>query len=226
MTVNEAASKTFVIDHEDDDVDNTKHNLVPAFSTFFKQKDETNCPVKSCTLLKAGCQSPHSAAGMGENIAMAETSPWTITIMDNVLAGYTPQKMCIMCDNEYQKIYLDDISVSQTARCIDKITAKAWTQSAPWEYVKDAPAKTFTTGFADFVTNNDMDKANFCNPTSCSLKESDCTTNWDSVKNKGINMNPTTKALRHTQQLHGFIYKACVSCSNKYNTVTSPFTVI
>jgi len=130
-----------------------------------------------------------------------------------------------MCDNEYQKIYLDDISVSQTARCIDKITAKAWTQTKPWEYVKNAPVKTFTTGWGDFVTNNDMDK-NFCNPTSCSLKKSDCTTNWDSINNKGISMDSTSKALKHTQQLHGFNYKACVSCKNNFNTVTSPFTVI
>jgi len=176
------------------------------FEKFFINNEKKLCPVTTCKLLKKGCATAWDG-GDGNNIQMAATAPWAVTIKDNTFDGYGASEMCVECDNEYQKIYYDNVQIKQTARCIGKLVPKTFTAlNQPWEWRATATPIVFATGWKDFFKNTDPDAEkvglvapNGCNPTKCSVMKDDCTTPWDFTKESGFTMDPSTFALSYTR---------------------------
>jgi len=80
---------------------------------------------------------------------MAATAPWAITIKDNTFAGYGPDEMCVVCDNEYQIIQFDQLKITQTGRCINKLTALNFPTPATKEY--KIGSAVIAPSFASFI---------------------------------------------------------------------------
>jgi len=70
--------------------------IVSGFGEFFENADAKNCPVKYCKLYNPDCKTLHSQ----DNLKMDATSPWKITIGDNVENGYQ-DAACMVCGNEW-----------------------------------------------------------------------------------------------------------------------------
>ena len=68
--------------------------IAPSFTSFFKNDDAEHCPVRSCVLLNKGCLTKYTKA----NIKMSSTTPWTISVGDDVQNGYTDET-CVQCTN-------------------------------------------------------------------------------------------------------------------------------
>lgn len=131
MTQKNNQKEAEIYDHDDfnKNADQKEIMFANGFSEFFVNSQSTYCPIKSCTLFKKDCQTAWDG-GDGNNISMDTASPWAITIKDNTFEGYGPDEMCIMCDNEYQKIYYDKLKITQTGRCVKKLFAKSFSVSA------------------------------------------------------------------------------------------------
>ena len=69
------------------------------WSNFFKTTDATNCPASSCALYDSSCQTPlaSSSENNKDNIIMTSTSPWQLSALNNVAAGYDVS-VCIKCE--------------------------------------------------------------------------------------------------------------------------------
>jgi len=135
--------------------------------------DEEQCPIIKCELKAKDCKATWNG-GDGNNIEMAATAPWAITIKDNTFAGYGPDEMCVVCDNEYQIIQFDQLKITQTGRCIDKLDTKALVvPNLPLKWDGAVDATTFAAGWSSYMTNTDTD-ATMCKPTNCEARKADC----------------------------------------------------
>ena len=79
MRQNPNAPGPITYDHND------KNNKVfpNGFDKFFVNDDQINCPVDNCKLMKKGCDSEYDG-GDGNNVAMMQKSPWSVTINHHI----------------------------------------------------------------------------------------------------------------------------------------------
>lgn len=126
---------------------------------FFKSADKEKCPVKTCTMKQKDCETNF----VNDNVSMATTAPWALTILDDTFAGYGPYEACVVCDNEFQTIRYDQISITQEGRCIDKLEKKTlegdgWPKPL-WEYDQNAQKtpEVFVDSWTRLFNNKDPD---------------------------------------------------------------------
>jgi hypothetical protein len=65
--------------------DGERIQLGKGFEDYFHNSDDKICPVKSCKLLNAGCQ---SQMRNNENVKISKEEPWTIDYSQNTKFGY------------------------------------------------------------------------------------------------------------------------------------------
>jgi len=151
--------------------DDTRDNKIFAngFEQFFvnvggkhgidNNMDEEQCPIIKCELKAKGCKAEFDG-GDGANVVMAETAPWAVTIKDNNFNAYT-DNICVQCDNEYQIIQFDQLKITQTGRCIDKLDSKVLTtngKSDPLGYISEGADTVFAASWKSYMTNTDVDQ--------------------------------------------------------------------
>jgi len=93
MEINPSAPKDMIV-YSHDDAESGNQVYSDGFKKFFVNNEKKLCPITSCKLLKAGCATAWDG-GDGNNIEMAATAPWAITIKDNTFAGYGADEMCV-----------------------------------------------------------------------------------------------------------------------------------
>jgi len=77
------------------DEDEKEVQLGVGWKSFFKNNDETVCPITSCSLKAPGCKSSYK----GNQLKMNETAPWVIyTKVDDIKSDEV--SACIQCSHE------------------------------------------------------------------------------------------------------------------------------
>lgn len=154
-----------------------------ATSTYFVNKNTKKCPVTECEVRDSSCKVPLT------DITAGQKSPFSLSAMTNVTAGYN-QQICLICKNKHESA-LVKFNVSQPAcattkncpvttckgqlqkneKTIKNISFK-YTQSNVPQAVQNTtvtPALLMTA--KDLFINKDQAK---CPITKCVLMENDC----------------------------------------------------
>ena len=100
--------------------------ITKGWSSFFKNSDETNCPISSCSLLEPGCSQPYTKT----SLAVSSSAPFVVERGLAVTAGVA-EKVCIKCKNKDQEITSDNFSVTQTGACLATLSASGAQFTAP-----------------------------------------------------------------------------------------------
>jgi len=96
----------------------------------------------------------------------------------------------------------------------------------PLEYSDKDQNTQISQGWTDFFKNTDT--GGECAVSSCSLKQADCKTAWDTVNKPGIDMQKTAPFKIEASQNIILGIKdetACVVCKNKHQTISNTFKV-
>ena len=77
------------------------------WKSFFKNTDETNCPLVECQLQKQGCKEKYD----GSNIQISTSAPYQLTATTNAILGYK-ETICYTCKTGHASIQKDNFEVS------------------------------------------------------------------------------------------------------------------
>jgi hypothetical protein len=136
------------------------------FADFFTNPFESFCgAITTCSLKVAGCGSAYSAG----NLAITANTG-AITGKQNVAAGYE-DTVCIRCENTHGSfVDHDNWKVTQAPDCSTLVAGSLTNQV--FDYSASATATTVYTG-ATLFTNI---RSSACPITSCTLKQTGCST--------------------------------------------------
>ena len=65
------------------------------WDTYFANTDSTHCGINECILYESDCSTV-----MTSPISMGASTPWDVTALKNIAAGYT-LSLCVSCTNGY-----------------------------------------------------------------------------------------------------------------------------
>lgn len=145
---------------------NTK-KVADGWADFFTNPDEASCgAVSSCTIKHPGCGAAYTTG----NLVMSSTVVGRVWAKQNTDLGWT-DTVCIVCQNaDGSKVYNDNWKVYQKPDCMT-LTTNTLTEKI-YAYSSTA-TNTAVYTYSDVFTNS---KSTLCPVTTCTLKQSDCTT--------------------------------------------------
>ena len=187
------------------------------FADFFTPLYTATCgTITACTLKVSGCGSAYSTGNL------AISSVGVVTAKQNVDAGYE-DTVCISCSNSHgSTVEHDSWKVTQAPNCAT-LTAGSLTDKV---YDYDAGATTTTVyAFTDVFTNS---KTSACPVTSCTLKQSDCSTALVAPFDSLMTIEGSTPWTFKISQAQASGYPnvvVCYSCTNSGHTVDKQITI-
>jgi hypothetical protein len=211
MTVPLAASDSGELTY-DLDVGETSAQIYPTTSTwtdwntYFGNTDTNNCGITSCTLYESDC-----STALSNPVSMAGVSPFDVTALKNVLAGYS-QTMCVSCTNGAQTVHKDNWSVSQLT-CNTVLTAPTTTLTTSVTYDPLISTETIfpwsgTSTWDIFFSNTDT--------TNCPITACNIYTSTGAVKTYPFSMDsssPWGVPVRRNV-VNGYSQSSKIECSN------------
>ena len=136
------------------------------FADFFTPLYTATCgTITACTLKVAGCGGAYSTG----NIVISSVG--VVTAKQNVEDGYA-DTVCISCSNSHSStVEHDNWKVTQAPNCASTLTLGSVTDQA---FAYDASLTT--TSVYTSITAFTNSKTSLCPITTCSVKQSDCST--------------------------------------------------
>lgn len=206
---------------------------ISVWSKIFRQGDSKFCPILDCKLYKAGNCEVNKTPFDNSILSLEKPSDqdWTIKVNDKQYNGFS-LNYCVYCNNEYQRIWWDNLEITQTKRCTDsgKLVKKNFRaiNDPSWKY-SATPTSTKIADATDLFTNTDPDPANLksCLIHTCKVYQSDCSTPWNFVTKKGFTISSTAPfTLSYDSSvIHGYKYDICVKCDNPQMSATNSFSI-
>ena len=197
------------------DYSSTSTMEYPGNVNHFFQSSNSNCPVTSCTLYASDCSS--SAAS---NVWLGGSTPWTININKNVIAGYS-NTYCYSCTNGAQTITYSPWAVTVNG-CTNKLLALS-SPLASQTYLFSASTTTATPGdWSSFFQNSNP---SLCPLVRCKLKISDCSSDSTNTDVTMSSSSPFTITAKRNVAA-GYSVTLCVRCNNGVDYINvTPWTV-
>jgi hypothetical protein len=192
---------------------------------FFTNPHATLCgDINSCHLKAAGCSDDYALGHLIINEATGE-----VTAMKNVDAGYV-DTVCVKCLNSHSSdITFDNWTVTQKPNC-ETLTENSMAPKA-YAYEISSTATvvwTYLEAFANTKHTAPSDKPwSICPITSCTVKQSDCSTALANPFDSLISVDPSSYSLKISQtQTSGYPnVEVCYACTNYGHTVTNKFKI-
>lgn len=198
-----------------------------AWSKIFTNGDTKNCPILDCKLYNTGCTADYNGPALtleGGNVGQ----DWNIKVNDQVYDGFTAN-YCLYCNNEYQRIWQDNLAITQSKRCTEsgKLVAKNFRaiNSPAWRFDADK-GDTKIADSSDLFDNTDPDNTK-CLVNKCTVYQSNCATPWNFLKDKGFKMSASAPfTITYDSKVnHGYKYDLCVKCDNPQMSATNKFSI-
>jgi len=207
---------------------------INVWTQIFKQEDATFCPILDCKLYEAGnCETNKTPYPSNLLELTRNDQEWTLGVNDVQYNGFTTN-YCVYCNNEYQRIWWDNLKITQTERCKEsgKLVKKDFRaiNAVSWKYNKVATTTKIADSL-DLFTNTDPDPMMVaaCLIQSCLVYQSDCKTPWNfqDPKKKGFTISDTTpfELSYDSSMIHGYKHDICVKCTNPQMTASNSFSI-
>jgi hypothetical protein len=201
--------------------DSTLQIVATTSAIFFTNPHVTLCgAINSCSLKLAGCSGDYTNANLAINAVSGE-----ITAKKNVDAGYD-DTVCISCSNTgTSTITHDNWKVTQKPNC-ETLTAETLS-AKDYAYDTSATATVVWTYLEAFGNTKRVAPGGMpwsvCPITSCTVKQSDCSTALVAPFDGLVSVDSSTYSLKMSQtQASGYPdVVVCYACTNYGHTVTN-----